>query len=48
MDVLRKALNVPAEETLDPDDWSDAEALSHRIIDDAVDYLASKLPAAAG
>jgi glutamate/tyrosine decarboxylase-like PLP-dependent enzyme len=39
MDVLRKALNAPAEETLDPDDWSDAEALSHRIIDDAVDYL---------
>lgn len=28
-----------AEETLDPVDWADVQALSHRIVDDAVDYL---------
>src|SRR5262245_56456210 len=39
MDAMRKALNAPAEETLDPDDWSDVEALSHQIIGDAVSYL---------
>ena len=39
MDALRKALNPAAEETLDPDDWSDVQALSHRIVDDAVGYL---------
>ncbi|KAA1001748.1 aspartate aminotransferase family protein [Paraburkholderia panacisoli] len=27
------------EETLDPDDWTAVRALSHQIIDDAVDYL---------
>jgi aromatic-L-amino-acid decarboxylase len=27
------------EETLDPSDWMDARTLSHRIVDDAVDYL---------
>lgn len=26
-------------ETLDPDDWREAAALAHRIVDDAVDYL---------
>src|ERR1700733_2330594 len=31
--------NAPAEETLDPEDWSEALALSHRIVDDAVAYL---------
>jgi aromatic-L-amino-acid/L-tryptophan decarboxylase len=30
---------VAAEETLDPNDWSDLQTLSHRIVDDAVDYL---------
>src|SRR5262245_23338761 len=39
MDALQKALNGAAEETLDPDDWTDVQALSHRILDDAVDYL---------
>ncbi|WP_425350384.1 pyridoxal phosphate-dependent decarboxylase family protein [Mesorhizobium temperatum] len=28
-----------AEETLDPVDWAEVQALSHRIVDDAVDYL---------
>ncbi len=31
--------NAP-EETLDPDDWSTARALAHRIVDDAVTHLA--------
>lgn len=26
-------------ETLDPDDWAEARALSHRIVDDAMAYL---------
>ena len=39
MDVSRKALNAPAEETLDPDDWSELETLSHQIIEDAVRHL---------
>jgi aromatic-L-amino-acid decarboxylase len=35
------AMDSPAapEETLDPPDWSDIQALSHRIVDDAVAYL---------
>ena len=28
-----------AEETLDPNDWTDMRALSHRIIDDAVGFV---------
>jgi glutamate/tyrosine decarboxylase-like PLP-dependent enzyme len=35
-------IDVPAtqrEETLDPADWTEASALSHRIVDDAVRYL---------
>ena len=39
MDVLRKAVNAPAEETLDPEDWSEVEALSHHIIEDAIGHL---------
>jgi len=39
MGALQNALNGTAEETLDPDDWTDVQALSHRILDDAVDYL---------
>jgi glutamate/tyrosine decarboxylase-like PLP-dependent enzyme len=27
------------EETLDPDDWTDAQALSHQIVDEAIGYL---------
>ena len=38
MDAL-KALNPAAEETLDPDDWTEVQALSHQIVDDAVSYL---------
>jgi aromatic-L-amino-acid/L-tryptophan decarboxylase len=30
---------APAEETLDPESWSDALALSHQIVEDAVAYL---------
>ncbi len=33
-------LPIPAaEETLDPDDWADVQALSHRIVEDAIAYL---------
>src|SRR3954447_8381117 len=39
MDAPRKGLNVTAEETLDPGDWAELQALSHQIIDDAVGYL---------
>ncbi|TIU31776.1 MAG: amino acid decarboxylase, partial [Mesorhizobium sp.] len=37
MDSLREL--TAADETLDPADWADAEALSHRILDDAITYL---------
>ena len=33
------ASNAASEETLDPSDWSDVQALSHQIVDDAVGYL---------
>ena len=39
MDALRKALNPVAEETLDPDDWTDVQTLSHRVVEDAIGYL---------
>jgi aromatic-L-amino-acid decarboxylase len=39
MDALPKALNAATEETLDPDDWADVQALSHRIVEDAIGYL---------
>ena len=39
MDALRKIENEAAEETLDPEEWSAALELSHRIIDDSVEYL---------
>jgi aromatic-L-amino-acid/L-tryptophan decarboxylase len=39
MDALRKALDAAAEETLDPDDWTEVRALSHQIVNDAVGYL---------
>ena len=38
MDAMLKAAGT-AEETLDPADWAEVQALSHRIVDDAVDYL---------
>lgn len=31
--------NLHVEETLDPEDWSDALTLSHRLVDEAVGYL---------
>ncbi len=31
--------NAAAEETLDPSDWNQVRALSHRVVDDAVGYL---------
>ncbi|AZO40476.1 MULTISPECIES: aspartate aminotransferase family protein [Mesorhizobium] len=39
MDAVQEPLGLMAEETLDPQDWADVQALSHQIIDDAVDYL---------
>lgn len=39
MDEQHNAAIAAAEETLDPSDWSDVQALSHAIIDDAIDYL---------
>ncbi|MER9642412.1 aspartate aminotransferase family protein [Mesorhizobium sp. M0239] len=39
MDAMQENLGLVAEETLDPLDWADVQALSHRVIDDAVDYL---------
>src|SRR4051794_30320305 len=39
MDVAPETLGMVAEETLDPLDWADVQALSHRVIDEAVDYL---------
>ena len=27
------------EETLDPIDWTDAQAVAHRVVDDAIAYL---------
>ena len=37
--TLRDALAKRREETLDPDDWADVQAVAHRIVDDAVGYL---------
>ena len=48
MDPLRNALNAAAEETLDPADWTELQALSHQIVDDAVDYLATFATAPCG
>ncbi|UDL87289.1 aspartate aminotransferase family protein [Mesorhizobium sp. PAMC28654] len=39
MDAAHETLGMVAEETLDPSDWTDVQALSHRIVDDAVAYL---------
>ncbi|MBN9547890.1 MAG: aspartate aminotransferase family protein [Alphaproteobacteria bacterium] len=37
MDVFQEA--TAADETLDPPDWIEAGALSHRVVDDAIAYL---------
>lgn len=39
MDAISEAANLGIEETLDPPDWADVQALSHRVVDDAVGYL---------
>ena len=39
MDALRNPGFATAEETLDPADWGDVQALSHRVIDDSIAYL---------
>ena len=39
MGAMGNVVNALAEEILDPDNWSDVEALSRQIIGDAVDYL---------
>ena len=39
MDTSRTSLSLASEETLDPGDWSEVQALSHQILDDAVGYL---------
>ncbi len=39
MDIAQETLGMVAEETLDPADWAAVQALSHQVIDDAVDYL---------
>ena len=39
MDIAQESLGMLAEETLDPADWAAVQALSHQVIDDAVDYL---------
>ena len=36
---MQTTTSARAEETLDPGDWSEALALSHRIVDDAVSFL---------
>ncbi len=41
MNTRQTDLNLPQEETLDPDDWSSIQSLSHKIIDDAVEHLRS-------
>ncbi|QRY66364.1 hypothetical protein JVX98_00175 (plasmid) [Ensifer sp. PDNC004] len=35
----RSATSSGVEETLDPKDWAELRALSHRIVDDSIDYL---------
>ena len=36
---MQPMVNARAEETLDPHDWNEMFALSHRIVDDAVEFL---------
>jgi glutamate/tyrosine decarboxylase-like PLP-dependent enzyme len=37
--VGRHAGNLPAEETLDPEDWSETAAVSHHVVDQAIAHL---------
>lgn len=37
--ILNKQTEAFPEETLDPDEWESMRTLSHRILDDAMDYL---------
>jgi aromatic-L-amino-acid/L-tryptophan decarboxylase len=39
VDIRQDVLPPGMEETLDPGDWTSAQALSHQIVDDAVAYL---------
>lgn len=39
MDVLGTASGILAEETLDPGDWADVQALSHQVVDESIGYL---------
>ncbi|WP_312363479.1 aspartate aminotransferase family protein [Ensifer sp.] len=39
MDTQRRDDQALEEETLDPQDWAALRALSHRIVDDAIDYV---------
>ena len=39
MDTPRDASTEAAEETLDPENWADVQAVSHRIIEDSIAYL---------
>ena len=39
MKVLNKPAISDTEETLDPTDWGAVRALSHRLVDDSIDYL---------
>lgn len=39
MSALPSALSLDTEETLDPGDWEALRALSHRMVDEALDYL---------
>jgi aromatic-L-amino-acid decarboxylase len=39
MDARRKPELAITEETLDPSDWSDAQAIAHRVIENSIAYL---------
>lgn len=34
-------MSIGFEETLDPQDWERSRALAHKMVDDAIEYLAS-------
>jgi aromatic-L-amino-acid decarboxylase len=34
--------NLEQEETLDPGDWEEFRRLGHRMLDDTIDYLATR------
>jgi aromatic-L-amino-acid decarboxylase len=39
MDALHDPVRSDVEETLDPTDWRDAQALAHRMVDDSIGHL---------